>query len=83
MIIGRLPLVMRPGVGWKHLAGPVWEHTSGARIHMMGIIRLPDNKTHLSLTDWQDGEMGRRLVRINGGNKKRGLMAWVMNLVGA
>ena len=75
-------LVMRPGVGWKHLAGPVWEHPSGARIHTMGMIRLPD-KTHLSLNNWRESELGRRLVRINGGNRKRGLMAWAVNLVGA
>jgi hypothetical protein len=75
-------LVMRPGAGWKHLAGPVWEHPNGARIHTMGMIQLPD-KTHLSLNNWRESEFGWRMVRINGGNRKRGLMAWVMNLVGA
>jgi len=74
-------LVMRPGAGWRHLAGPVWEHTSGARIHLMGVIRLPD-KTHLFLNNWRESELGRKLIRINGGNRKRGLMAWAMNLVG-
>ena len=75
-------LVMRPGAGLKHLAGPVWEHVSGARIHMMGMIRLPD-KTRLFLTNWRESELGRKLIRINGGNKKRGLMAWAVNLAGA
>lgn len=75
-------LVLRPGLGWEHLAGPVWDHTSGARIHTAGIVRLPD-KTHLSLYNWRENELGRRLVRINGGNKKRGLMAWAVNLLAA
>ena len=75
-------LVTRPGSGWRHLAGPVWEHNSGARIHTIGLIRLPD-KTYLSLNNLQEGEIGRLLLRINGGNMKRGLMAWVVNLVNA
>lgn len=76
-------LVMRPGPGWRYLASGVWEHTSKARIHIGGgMIRLPD-KTHLTLCHWTDGELGRRLVKINGGNRKRGLMAWAMNLVDA
>lgn len=75
-------VVVRPGAGWKHMAGPVWEHTSGARIHLGGMIRLPDG-THLSLHNWRGSEAGRMLVRINGGNRKRGLMAWAANLVAA
>ena len=73
-------LVMRPGSGWLHLGGPVWEHSTGARIHAGGMIRLPD-KTHLSLSNWPESQLGRRLVLINGGNRKRGLMAWAVNLV--
>jgi len=76
-------LVMRPGPGWRHISGPVWEHTSGARLSTMGVIRLPDKETYLFLNNWRDGELGRRLIRINGGNRKRGLMAWAVNLVGA
>jgi len=75
-------LVMRPGPGWKHLAGPVWEHTTGTRIHTMGLVRLPD-KTHIWINHFDAGKLGRWLVRANGGNRKRGLMAWAMNLVGA
>ena len=71
---------IKPGNGWKHIAGSVWEHESGARIHTLGQIRLPDN-TFISLYDWRKSELGRRLVRINGGNRKRGLMAWAVNLV--
>ena len=71
---------MRPGPGWNHFDGPVWEHTSGSRIHLAGMIRLP-NGTHLWLSNWHEGRLGRLLVQINGGNRKRGLMAWAMTLV--
>lgn len=74
-------IILRPGAGWTHLAGPVWRHTSGVRIHTMGVVRLPDKTTHLSLSNWRESELGRRLVRINGGNRKRGLMAWAINLI--
>lgn len=73
-------IVMRPGSGWTHLAGSVWEHTSGARIHTLGIVRMPD-KTYHSLHRAVGDNLGRRLVQINGGNIKRGLMAWAVNLL--
>ena len=68
--------VMRPGAGWKHLAGPIWEHENGARIHVMGVVRMPDKVTFFSLSKYPEMMEGNRLVRINGGNRKRGLMAW-------
>ncbi len=73
-------LVMRPGNGWRHLAGPVWEHTNGARIHTMGLVRMPDGATFFSLHKYPDNMEGSRLVKINGGNRKRGLMAWANTL---
>lgn len=71
---------MRPGSGWNRLSGPVWEHISGARIHLLGTIKLPDG-TYLYVNNWKEGVLGRLLIQINGGNKKRGLMAWAANLV--
>lgn len=69
--------VMRPGNGWKHIFGPVYEHKSGARIHMLGYVRLP-NGEYLSDTKFPESQYAARFIRINGGNKKRGLMAWAM-----
>lgn len=69
--------VMRPGNGWKHIYGPVYEHKSGARIHTLGYLRLP-NGDFFSDTKYPESLEARRIVRINGGNKKRGLMAWAM-----
>ena len=75
--------VMRPGAGWEHLDGPVWEHSNGTRVHMMGIARLPD-MTFISATKWPDSREANRFIRINGGNRKRGLMALALayNAVG-
>ena len=61
---------IRPGNGWRYIAGQVWEHTSGARV-LVGVgLRLPCGR-HL----WVGYREVDRLIRINGGNRKRGLMA--------
>jgi len=69
-----------PGAGWRYLAGAVWEHTSGARVHLMGMVRLPD-MSFVSLNKYPECMEGYRLIKINGGNKKRGLMAWTVSLL--
>lgn len=55
--------VMRPGVGWKHLAGPVWEHSSGARIHCGGLVRMP-NGDHYHLNNWAESEGVRKAIAV-------------------
>ena len=64
----------RPGPGWKHIAGPVFEHLSGARIHLSGHIRLPcgDWMSLSNIRDWKEIDAA---IRINGGSVRRGLMA--------
>ena len=66
---------LRPGAGWKHLAGSVWEHSSGTRIHLIGLVRLPD-MSFFSLNKYPECMDGYKMIRINGGNRKRGLMSW-------
>jgi len=73
---------MRPGPGWKHLNGPVWEHESGVRVHIGGLVRLPD-MTIVTVNKWPERKEAGYYIKINGGNKKRGLMAWAMNMIGA
>lgn len=70
---------MRPGIGWKHIAGPVWEHKNGTRIHLGGLVRKQD-MTFVSLNKYPEGNEGWRQIKINGGNRKRGLMAWAVVL---
>jgi len=60
----------KPGPGWAHLAGPVYENKDGTRIHMIGLCRLPDGTFFNSWWDYS------RYINIAGGNRKRGLMAW-------
>lgn len=69
--------VMRPGNGWKHLGGGVYEHSNGIRMHMLGYIKLP-NGDFLSSSTWPDSNVAARMIMINGGNRRRGLMAWAM-----
>lgn len=69
----------RPGPGWKHVAGPVYEHCSGTRIHLLGLIKTPDGRTAF-LDKWPDAKEGRRFMKICGGNRKRALMAWAMSI---
>lgn len=66
----------RPGNGWKHMAGSVWEHASGLRIHLLGLARLPDGK---SLPwKWEDEYDAKRQ---QGYNTKRALMVWALTLI--
>ena len=71
-------VVIRPGRGWSHVAGSVYDHKSGLRLHTLGILRLPGGET-VSANDWPELLIVGKYVRINGGNRKRGLMAWAMN----
>lgn len=81
---GRAPVdavVIRPGRGWSHVAGSVWEHTDSAlRLHVGGVIRLPDGQC-VSANEWPESLTVRWYVRANGGNRKRGLMAWARSKV--
>jgi hypothetical protein len=72
-------IILRPGPGWRQLKGPVWEHKTGTRIHVSGLILrdangeiLDNERVHLALL--------HKLIAINGGNKKRGLMAFALNV---
>ena len=70
--------VLRPGPGWTCLGGPVWEHTSGTRVHWSGpIVRLPD----MSMPPVYLGMRLNTVIRANGGNRKRGVMAYALTLL--
>lgn len=74
------PLVLCPCSGWNNLGSSVYEHTNGTRIHVGGgCVRTPNGK-HYWLNSVVGG-MGWTLIKINGGNKKRGMMAWAMNCI--
>lgn len=68
---------VRPGPGWQHIYGPIWEQKDGTRIHLLGTARLP-NGVFISSNDWPHSRDADFMIRANGGNRKRGLMAWAM-----
>lgn len=68
-------VVIRPGAGWRRLSGAVYERDDGLRMHMLGYCRLPGSDSVIG-DDFKNYRMQNRLIDINGGNKKRGLMAW-------
>ena len=72
-----MSLLTRPGPGWKYVGGSVWEHANGSRVHLLGFVRLPDGR-FLSASKWPESKDASLLIRINGGNRKRGLMAWAL-----
>lgn len=59
----------KPGPGWKKLSLAVYEN-SGYRIHVAGLLRFPNGETHNIYME------SINTVKINGGNRKRGLMAF-------
>jgi len=65
----------RPGPGWTHLGWSVWEYKGVLRIHVMGSVRLPNGDFI------QADSNARRFIRINGGSRKRGLMAWAVSML--
>lgn len=67
--------VLRPGSGWRRLDGAVWEHKTGMRIHLGGMLRFSDGKTIASTSE----DNATDYIRICGWNKKRGLMVWALN----
>jgi len=73
-------MVLKPGIGWKQLKGPVWEHKKGVRIHISGLI-LRIGGISAPVDEFNNRDLLNKLVKVNGGNKKRGLMAFALNFV--
>lgn len=69
----------KPGQGWKFLGSGVYEYLDGRRLHVLGLCKLPDGR-HVSATASEGYLLSIRMIRINGGNRKRGLMAWARQL---
>ena len=74
-------IITKPGKGWVYLGSSVWEHESGTRIHLNGLVRLPDKQSFFSLYDSRVNSFGHYCIEVNGGNKRRGLMTWAVNLI--
>ena len=64
-----------PGKGWHELSPAVYEN-GHVRIHLNGLCRM---KAHTFVIDRMELNT---FVRINGGNRKRGMMSWAKSLEG-
>ncbi len=70
----------KPGPGWSPVGiAPVWDHDrSGLRVHASGICLLPDGCVIIGSV-WPESQSLNWFVRINGGNRRRGAMAWAIS----
>jgi hypothetical protein len=73
--------IAKPGPGWKHLGCAVWEHASGVRIHVAGLVGLPSTGHFVYADRWPESQDAYRCIRIAGGSRKRGLMIWALRLL--
>lgn len=67
----------QPGLGWKALRSGVYEHSSGVRVHMIGLARYPAGNSK-SGNCWPESARLGRAIDEQGGNRKRGLMVWAL-----
>lgn len=71
----------RPGLGWQHIPeSAVWDHSSGLRIHRIGMARLPDGR-HVSRDSNAEWSHSHAAQKLTGYNDKRALMVWALSLL--
>jgi len=64
----------KPGDGWFHVAPQVYENATGVRILLLGLCRTA---SHQFISE---NNAAKEFIRINGGNRRRGLMAWARSI---
>lgn len=66
-----------PGPGWVRRSdtSSVWDHSSGMRVHMMGMVRLPDGLIVWG-NAWPESIAVLSCIDIVGGSRRRGLLLW-------
>lgn len=71
----------KPGSGWRVLSAPaIYQHTSGVKLHLVGMAVMPDGAIHLA-AGFGNPHESQVYIRIAGGNRKRGLMLWARALM--
>ena len=65
---------MKLANNWKRF-GPVFEHESGMRVHTLGFLVFP-SKQVLMGNQMPEYDRLNKAIKIQGGNRKRGLMLW-------
>ena len=69
----------KPTNGWHYLGSSVYEHNNKTRIHTLGLIRFP-NMTFIHENKYPEAISVSKMIAINGGNRKRGLMALAISM---
>lgn len=70
----------KPGPGWQKITSAVYENSlTKTHIHLYGLVKL-DNGDVFNMFDIQYHQDADKYIAINGGNHKRGLMAWAAAL---
>ena len=69
----------KPKPGWCNLGGAVFER-DGNRVHLLGHLRLK-NSVHINFASWPYCVQFERMIVINGGNIKRGALAYADYLI--
>lgn len=73
----------RPGPGWSRTDGwcvAVWLHISGGRAHLGGLAVLATGEPVYGGA-WPESERLEMYVRISGGNRRRGVLAWAATVI--
>lgn len=70
------PIVRRPGPGWRFVGCSTWQHSSGVRVHYLGMALMPDGTVRRE----HETRLAEGYIRLAGGNRKRGLMMWALAL---
>ncbi len=59
---------MKPGPGWKHVGGAVFDHDDGTRVHILGLCRQADGR-RVNGVIWPTSKTVEIIVRINEASK--------------
>ena len=66
-----------PGPGWVRRAdtSSVWDHSSGLRLHMMGMVQLTNGLIVWGHV-WPESIAVQSCIDMVGGSRRRGLLLW-------
>lgn len=67
-------LIRKHGSGWKKITNCIYDHTTGIRLHLSGMARLPNGK-FIFINKSPEFEYFSKAEKITG-NRKRALMIW-------
>ena len=75
----------KPGPGWTKLGSGVYEHSTGVRIHLLGLARIPGKNRYgapgiARVFDKPHRATFARIIKEQGGNHRRAMMIWALTI---